>query len=151
MSRKRKQKKLVESARQNPAPVLRRGWLKWLITLLVLLTLTGGGIALYQYLTPARIPPEMVGTWQVSGGDFNNAKIEFYRNGKMTAIVPQEDGYERMIEAWVEVEGNLLKNRVTDPRTNKTVTGAQTILTMTEAEIVTVDPNGVKIHMKRVP
>jgi uncharacterized protein (TIGR03066 family) len=75
--------------------------------------------------------------------------LEFRRNGSMIgkAIV---NGQLNVMEGMAEVNGNTLRTTTTNPYTGKSETGTQTILKLTETELVTQDDKGTKITMKRV-
>jgi uncharacterized protein (TIGR03066 family) len=105
--------------------------------------------AVFEFVLPGRIPPELVGEWRVVDGAQSGMTLEFKRNGTMTgkALV---NGKEHAIEGEAEVSGNTLRTTTTNPFTKKSETGTQTIVVLTATELVTEDASGTKITMKRV-
>jgi uncharacterized protein (TIGR03066 family) len=132
-------------------PALRRllGLPRWTIILLTVALVAGASFAAFELLLPGRIPPELVGQWRVVGGELSGMTLEFKRNGSMTgkALV---NGQENVIEGEAEVTGNTLRTTTTNPFTAKSETGTQTIVSLTETELITQDAKGTRIKMVRV-
>src|SRR5689334_12014614 len=119
MSHKRKKKQAAERAVPNIVLPPRHWVPRWVVAVLIVGVLAGGGIVAYEYLKPSRLPPEMVGRWRVvKGYQDSNATIEFFSDGTMIARVPGLDGTEGVVKARIEVDGDTLKTISTNPFTN---------------------------------
>jgi uncharacterized protein (TIGR03066 family) len=110
---------------------------------------TVASFAVFAFILPGKLPPELVGEWRVVGGDMHGMTLEFKRNGTMIgkAIV---DGKDHLLEGQAEVTGTTLRTTTTNPFTGRSETGTQTIVSLTETELVTEDAKGTRITMKRV-
>jgi uncharacterized protein (TIGR03066 family) len=149
---KRKDRKLAAKPRAAvPAQQShRRRWLARLpLVVLVIAVVAGASYALFDYVLPARLPAELVGTWRVVEGDMRGATMEFRRNGTMLGKFVQGDK-EGIIEGTAEVDGNTLRTTTVNPYTRRPETGAQTIITLTDTEFVTEEARGSRIRMERV-
>src|SRR5262245_960459 len=51
--------------------------------LLVVALAAGGSFAVFEFVLPSRLPPELVGRWRVDGGPMDGTIFEFQRNGTM--------------------------------------------------------------------
>jgi len=124
---------------------------KWLAMLAVAAVVAAASFAVFEFVLPGRIPSELVGEWRVvgGGGKLDGMTLEFRRNGTMIgkAVV---DGKDNEMEGEVTVRGRILRTTTTNPYTGKSETGTQTIISLTETELVTEDGNGNRITMKRV-
>jgi uncharacterized protein (TIGR03066 family) len=122
---------------------------KWLVMIAVAAVVAAASFTVFELVLPGRIPSELVGVWRVVGGKLNGMTLEFRRNGTMIgkAVV---DGKDNEMEGEVAVRGRILRTTTTNPYTGKADTGTQTIISLTETELVTEDPTGARITMKRV-
>jgi uncharacterized protein (TIGR03066 family) len=125
-------------------------WLpKGLLIVFCVLLVAGGSFALFEFVLPGKIPPELAGEWRVVGGELDGMTMEFKRNGSMTgrAVV---NGKVNEMEGEAEVSGTTLRTTTMNPMTGKSETGTQTIVTLTKTELVTADAKGTRITMVRV-
>jgi hypothetical protein len=121
---------------------------RWLI-LFGCLALAGGGT--YFVLTTyviAKIPDEIVGTWQVKGGEMNGTKMTFHRDGTFTSMVTIE-GRDIPIEARVALYDKTLQFTIVNGLTGKQETKTQTIRGLTETEMI-VEESGATSKLIRV-
>src|SRR5262249_19002732 len=126
-------------------------WLpKCAVVLLVIALTAGAAFVVFELVLPGPIPRELVGRWRVVGGQMNGATFEFQRDGTMLGRLTI-NGKEGLIEGKAAVNGKTLRTTTTNPFTGGAETGAQTVVTLTEAEFVTEDRTGTRITMKRVP
>ena len=155
--RERQGVNIVKSSKKRPARqaesapsklTSRRSW-RWLKVLLVLIAVAGSTFALFEFVLIARVPPELVGRWQVIDGPFRTMTMEFQRDGTMTgrAVI---DGQERELEGTASMRGNKLTTTTTNPFTGKRDSATQTVLSLTDTEFVTVDEQGTRIVMRRI-
>jgi uncharacterized protein (TIGR03066 family) len=125
----------------------------WLLKVGVALALVavaaGGTFALFEFVLLPKVPAEMVGRWQVVGGTMNGAVMEFHRDGTMIGR-HFVDGKEAVLEGSVVVRGKTLHTTTVNPFTNRAETGIQTIVTLTETEMITEEKSGTRVTMKRV-
>jgi uncharacterized protein (TIGR03066 family) len=126
-------------------------WLpRWLLVALCIAVVAGVSFAVFELVLPGRIPPELVGRWRVVGGPTDGMTLEFRRNGTMLGKATI-DGKDGVIEGTAEVTDNTLRTTTTNPFTGKGETGRQTIVTLTETDLVTEDARGNQVKMVRVP
>jgi uncharacterized protein (TIGR03066 family) len=148
-TRKAKQAPNPQAKAPKPAGGNAASGRKWILMVAAAAVVCAASFAVFEFILPGKIPPELVGEWRVVGGDLSGMTLEFKRNGSMTgkALV---NGQENVIEGEAEVTGNTLRTTTTNPFTGKSETGTQTIVTLTETELVTQDAKGTKITMTRV-
>jgi uncharacterized protein (TIGR03066 family) len=122
---------------------------RWLLIGLCVALVAGVSFAVFEFVLPGKIPPELVGEWRVVGGPLDGMTLEFKRNGTMTgrAVV---NGKHNEMEGEAEVSGTTLRTTTTNPMTGRSETGTQTIVTLTRTELVTEDQKGTRITMSRV-
>lgn len=121
---------------------------RWLV-LLGCLALAGGGM--YFVMTSyviAQVPAEIVGTWQVKGGEMDGTKMTFHRDGSFTSMVTIE-GRDIPIEARVAVRDKTLQFSIVNGLSGKRETKTQTIRSLTETEMV-VEEGGATSKLVRV-
>jgi uncharacterized protein (TIGR03066 family) len=123
---------------------------KWALVLLVIAVAAGATFALFEFVLIARLPAELVGRWHVSEGEMAGATLEFRRNGTMTVRMTVA-GKDYLMEGTATVSGKTLRTTAENPLTGKAETGAQTIVTLTETELVTQDGKGTRVTMRRSP
>jgi uncharacterized protein (TIGR03066 family) len=122
---------------------------KRLLLVVAVAVVFAASFAVFEFVLPGKIPPEIVGEWRVVGGDWSGMTLEFKRNGSMTGKV-FANGKDNVIEGEAEVDGKTLRTTTTNPYTGKSETGTQTIITLTPTELVTQDAKGATITMQRV-
>lgn len=146
-------KNSIRKTKQPPmqnGPTSPRRFPKWAVAGLLVLLGGGATFALFEFVILARLPPELVGKWRAVGGPFDGLTLEFKRNGTMIGEIIKE-GKENRLEGKAEVVGKTLRTTTVNPLTEQAESGTQTIVRLTETELVTEDKNGVRITMKRVP
>ena len=122
----------------------RRGWL---FLLLCLVGSTVVSFVVFKYVAPS-IPQELVGTWEVTEGPLKAATLEFRWYGTLIATSNGKD-HEKTTQT-VKVVGNVILMSSKDASTGKDDTVAQTILKLTEDELVIRDEDRRTYHLKRV-
>jgi uncharacterized protein (TIGR03066 family) len=122
---------------------------RWVLMAVAIAVVAAASFAVFEFILPGKIPPELVGEWRVVGSNLSGMTVEFRRNGGMTgkAII---DGKESVLEGHAEVTGNTLRTTTTNPYSGRSDTGIQTIISLSEMEFVTEDEKGMRITMKRV-
>jgi uncharacterized protein (TIGR03066 family) len=125
-----------------------RGRRLWLILLLCLVGSTAASFVVFKYVL-VKIPPELVGTWQVTAGPLRGWTLEFRRDG--TAIATRyERGQKIVTDYSAKVEGKSMWLTTRDEKTGKDDTVTQTIVELTAEELVIRDEDQITYHMKRV-
>jgi uncharacterized protein (TIGR03066 family) len=124
-----------------------RLWLFWLVCLL---GSTAASFLIFKYIAPGVIAPsmpsELVGTWQVVDGDLKGATLEFTWHG--TAIATSyKQNVKDVTRSSVKLEGKRILLTTEDPRTRKSDTVVQTIVNLTESELVIRDEDGNTYRM----
>jgi uncharacterized protein (TIGR03066 family) len=130
----------------TPAPRRLLGLPRWAVILLLVAIVAGTSFAVFQFLLPGRIPPQLVGQWRVVGGPMDGTFFEFQSNGTMIGRRTLGDK-EGLIEGTAKAAGKTLRTTTTNPFTRKAETGTQTIVTLTENEFVTEDERGTRVTM----
>jgi uncharacterized protein (TIGR03066 family) len=121
------------------------------LVLILLLCLAGSMAASYvvfKYVIVS-IPPELVGTWQVTTGPMRGWTLEFHRNASALAT-RYERGQKIVTDYSARVEGKRLSLTTRDEKTGKDDTVTQTIVELTADELVIRDEDQITYHMKRV-
>jgi uncharacterized protein (TIGR03066 family) len=136
----------------NAQPTQSKGRL-WFILLLCLLGSTGVSFVAFKYVAPyvlgADIPPELIGTWQVMEGDLQGTTLEFTWYGTATAVL-YKNGKKETTNSTAKVLGKVLFLTSKDHATGVNDTVTQTILQLTEDELVIRDEDRHVYRMKRV-
>jgi uncharacterized protein (TIGR03066 family) len=121
------------------------------VFLILAICLIGSAIASYlivKYIASA-VPQELVGTWQVTDGPLKDATLEFLWYG--TAIATEYvNGKKEITRQSVKVTGSKILLTSWDDKTGKEDTVSQTILKLTNDELVFRDENRRIYTLKRV-
>jgi uncharacterized protein (TIGR03066 family) len=120
----------------------------WLLAIVLVGVVAAASCAVFAFVLPDSIPPEVVGKWRVTGGDWQGMTLEFTRNGTMIGKATI-NGSDRELEGQATVSGNTLRTTTTNPFTGKAETGTQAIITLTETEFVVEDQQGRRTTMTR--
>jgi len=123
----------------------------WLLFLFLAVCLVGSSVTSYFYFTHVgiSIPRELAGTWQVNDGPFKGSTLDFRLDG--TAIATHyERGQKLTQQQAVKVEGNKIILTGKDELTGKDDTVIQTIVKLTEDELVIRDEDRRIYRMVRV-
>jgi uncharacterized protein (TIGR03066 family) len=137
--------KSAETARRSMARS--RPWLYVAIALAVVAGI--GSWALFENIIWSRIPPELVGKWEVIGGEQDGATFDFYPNGAMVGNVKSPAGRRNVIHASIRVDGNKILSTTRHPDTGQPMTMVLVIKTMKPSELVVEDEEGKIMNMKR--
>jgi hypothetical protein len=125
----------------------------WLIMLLCLLGSAVVSFVAFKYVVPgilgAGIPPELVGTWQVTEGNLQGATLEISWYGTATAVLYKQ-GKKEITNSSAKVVGKILLLTSRDATTGAEETVAQNILQLTPDELIIQDEDRNVYRMKRV-
>jgi hypothetical protein len=104
----------------------------------------------YRWLRPA-LPEGIVGTWRVDGGEQAGAVLEFRRDGSFQALMDWPGKRQKgVVEARVEMVGEMIRFISVNPITKKEETKTQTVEHLTSREMVLVDQRGARSKLIRV-
>jgi uncharacterized protein (TIGR03066 family) len=121
----------------------------WLVALICLVGATVASFFVFKYLLLPGIPPELVGTWQVTDGPLRGATLEFRRNGTAVAVMYKE-GKKETTNQSVRVEGTTMVLTGQDDPSGKNDIVTQTIVRLTDDELVIRDADRNTYRMKRI-
>jgi uncharacterized protein (TIGR03066 family) len=129
----------------------RKAWRKRRVTAFLLLLLVGSAVAsfvLFRYVF-ASVPRELVGTWQVVDGELKGATLEFrwYGTGYATMY---KDGKKEVAEATVSVRGKRIHMTYKNSTPGMADTVIQTIVKLTDDELVIRDQDQATYHLIRI-
>jgi uncharacterized protein (TIGR03066 family) len=137
---------LEAAVKANPEAPRRRLWV------FLLLCLLGSGIVsfvIFKYIAPT-IPHELIGTWEVTQGPLKGATLEFRWYGTAIATSSDKEGKKEITDSSVSVVGNKILQTTRHAITGKEDTVSQTILKLTENELVLRDEDRNTYAMTRV-
>jgi uncharacterized protein (TIGR03066 family) len=139
------------AAPPGPAPATGSKGRFWFVLLACLLGSAVISFVAFKYFLPGAfgVPRELVGTWQVKEGALQGATLEFTWYGTATAVL-YKNGKKETTNSSARVVGNILFLTTPDPSTGKDDTVTQTILQLTEDELVIRDEDRHVYRMKRV-
>src|SRR5262249_9077207 len=103
---------------------------------------------IFKYVAPS-IPRELVGTWKVTEGPLKDATLEFRWYGTAIATANVK-GKPEITDSSVKVVGNRILMTSKHATTGKEDTVSQTILKLTEDELVVRDEDRMVYSMRRV-
>jgi len=124
--------------------------LLWIL-LFLLVGSAAVSFVVFRYVLPSvyGVPLELVGTWQVAEGNFKGATFECRWNG--TAVFTVHKGGKKESDQYaVRVRGNRILLTAKDPTTGDEQTLMQTILKLTDDELVFRDQDEVTYHLIRI-
>lgn len=122
-----------------------RGWArvwKWALALLFISLTAGVTYAVFHFIILSKIPPEVVGTWRVEGGEMHGTRMTFHRNGTFKSLVRLDDGRDVLVEARVELRDKTLRFVYANPATGRNDTRTQTIKSLTPTEMIVQEGGG---------
>jgi uncharacterized protein (TIGR03066 family) len=110
---------------------------KWCGAMTVLLALCGGLSADDKKDAPKIDPAKLVGKWTRAK---QGGSMEFTKDGKLFAAIPDADGGTIKAEGTYTLDGNRLTIKVRVE--GKELTSTSTVTKLTDAELVTVNDGG---------
>jgi uncharacterized protein (TIGR03066 family) len=134
------------NAQPQPATSGASPW-RWAIPVLCLVVAAASTWAAFEFVILTKLPRELLGKWVVVGGDQDGATFDFYRNGTMRGRINVR-GREGLIDARVKVEDKVLYSTTTNP-SGIEETRTQTIVTLTEKDLVLQDDRGQLLRLER--
>jgi uncharacterized protein (TIGR03066 family) len=125
-------------------------WLpKWTMPILCFFGSAAGTIALFEGVLLGEIPAMMQGKWVVVEGELEGASLEFLRDGSMIGTI-KADGKEAAIKGKVHMAGDGFRLTTSNSPNGIEVTDEQTILDLSDEQLVIQDRRGEVLKMTRV-
>jgi uncharacterized protein (TIGR03066 family) len=138
-----------EAAAKASAP--RGGWLpKWAVAVLCVAHSAAATFAVFEYVILSKVPRAMLGKWVVTEGEMEGATVQFFRDGTMICEM-NRNGKPWALKAQVRAEGDTLWSTATNSMTGKADTDMQTIVSLTDTQLVLEDKTGTLLKMERAP
>jgi uncharacterized protein (TIGR03066 family) len=151
---KAKKKHDNRPAPANPIalPQARTSPKRWAVLGLGLVLACGGTWAFMEFVIWNKLPSELVGDWEVVQGppEYKDAVFEFYRSGKMVGRL-NDRGNLRIMNAYVQVEGDKIFITTRRPSTGEEHVSVQTVRSLNDRELVVADERGEIMRMRRMP
>jgi uncharacterized protein (TIGR03066 family) len=121
-------------------------WLAWLG--LGLVVAGAGTLAVLEFLIWNKVPPALVGTWEVEEGPQYGGTFTFARNGNLVIHLKNQRS-DYTIRARAVVEGKTLLTTTYNPQTREEETHTITILELTAHSLVLELDNGEVLKFVR--
>jgi len=141
--------RIKKLARTSPPEVaLKRSWQRPLLLALCVLLAFGATWGFCELVLWNKVPPELVGKWEVTEGPQVGATFDFYRGGTMVGRV-NAGGNEAIVNASIRVEDKKIYSTTRNPQTGQDDTMVLTIRALTPKALVVVDEQGQLLKMER--
>ncbi len=121
----------------------------WLVLLLCLAGSSLVSFVVFKHLIEPTVPPELVGSWEVTAGPMRGATLDFHSDGTAEAVM-YKHGKKATTHSTAKVEGKTLFLTNRDDSSGKEETVTQTIVELTADELVLRDEDQITYPMKRV-
>jgi uncharacterized protein (TIGR03066 family) len=134
-----------------PSPGAASPWRRPVLIVLALCVAAGTWLFL-EFVLWNRLPSELVGRWEVVDGprEYKEAVFEFQRHGRMIGHVNDREKVG-IIDAAIRLDGKKIFATTRQQKTGKEHTSTQTIVTLTETELVIADETGRTMKLRRIP
>jgi uncharacterized protein (TIGR03066 family) len=103
---------------------------------------------LFTYVVTS-VPSQLVGTWEVTDGVLRGATLEFHRDGTAIATMHKQ-GKKAVTNSSFRVEGPQISMTTTDDKTGKDDTVVQSIVELTDFDLVIRDEDLNTYRMRRI-
>ena len=123
-------------------------WRRWLWLALGLLVVGAGTLAVFEFFVWTKVPPALVGLWEINEGPPKGSTFEFSRRGEMEFI--PNGGERNPFKARVVVRDKTLVMIEKDRRTEKEVSTKSTIRELTANTLILELENGDVLRMVRL-
>jgi hypothetical protein len=148
----KRQKQTHQPKRPQPKPVRREGrkWTRWHWGLLALwlLLAAGGTWAVMELVVWNKLPPELVGRWQVKEGPMAGGAFHFFRYGTLE-ILGVNQGRYYTLKGRVAVEGKNLLTTTQNPRSQQDETRKSVIQELTANTLILELESGEVLKLAR--
>ena len=137
----------ARAAAPKPAPHKKNNAVRrnWVALGLCLLFAVGGTWAVLEIFIWHKLPPALVGAWEVQGGPMQGGSFEFLSNGTLT--IRSNQGPD--MKAHVAVDGKTLLTTTQNPITSRDETRRSAIQELTATSLVLQLERGDVLKMTR--
>jgi hypothetical protein len=144
-----KQRKQTKQPEAKPGPQNGGTWtrLRWDWLALCLILGVGGTLAVFEFYI-WKVPPELVGKWQVEEGPEYGGTFRFFRNGAL-AVHLKTKKTDFFLKGHVTVEDKTLRTTTQNPLTKLEETRASTIRELTAESLILEFENGEVLRLVR--
>jgi hypothetical protein len=146
---KRKEQKQAQRANTDRGAV---GWLSsstWILFGLLLALAGLGTLAVLEFTIWNKIPPALVGLWEIDGGPQKDTTFEFFRNGTLEVHL-QEKKRDIAYKTQVHVRDRTLLETKKDPLTREEKTSESRIRELTADTLILETEKGDVLKMVRI-
>jgi hypothetical protein len=145
-----KQRKQATQKQSKPGRPQRGKFTRWHGAVLGLgLLLAGGGTwAALEFFVWNKLPPALVGKWEVQGGPLFSGTFQFFRNGTLETRLKKDKTYFTL-RASVAVEDKTLLTTTQDLQTGREQTRKSTIRELTAHSLAIELEDGAVLKMVR--
>jgi hypothetical protein len=149
----KRQKQAKQPRPTRPQPV-RRAWPKvtrrqWALAALWLLLLGGGAWAALEFVVWNKLPPELVGRWQVREGPMAGGVFDFSSRGNLEIHVLNQGRLTPLSKARVAVNDKTLLTTTYNPRSQQEETKQSAIRELTANSLILELESGEVLKMTR--
>jgi uncharacterized protein (TIGR03066 family) len=120
----------------------------WLWLAFVVTVAGGGTLAVFELFVWNKVPPELVGQWDVEGGPLSGGTFDFSRNGDLEMRVKKQ-GKEISLKGRVVVEDKTLLTTTRNGLTGQEETTKSTIRELTARSLIIELESGDVLKMAR--
>jgi uncharacterized protein (TIGR03066 family) len=124
----------------------RRRW--WLLLGLCLVVAGGATWAVFEFFIWNKVPPELVGRWEVEGGPLAGGTFDFSRDGTLE-VRHRQQGTQTHLNGRAAVDGKTLLTTTKNPVTKREETHRSTIRELTPDSLVLELEQGEVLRLVR--
>jgi uncharacterized protein (TIGR03066 family) len=121
---------------------------RWALLALGPLLVGGGTLAVFHFFIWNKVPPELVGKWEVQGGPLSGGTFEFSRDGTLK-MRHMSQGKDVALDGRVTVEGKALLITTQNPQTRVEKTQRSMIQELTATSLILELEKGDVLKMVR--
>ena len=152
-AKKKKHKQHQQGQPPLPSPAQKQpgklGMPRWVwVTLCCLILLGGGTWAAFEFFVWNKVPPELVGKWEVEGGPMAGGTFEFSRDGTLE-MRHRNQGTTITMNGRVAVRGKTLSTTTRNLQTKREETHRSTIQELTPDSLVLELEKGAVLRLVR--
>jgi hypothetical protein len=121
----------------------------WVLVGLILILGGVGTLFVYEFFIWTKVPPALVGLWEINEGPTKGGTFEFFRNGTMEVLVPTKKR-EVNYTGRIIVRDKTLVEIARDPRTGEKATRKSLIRELTATTLILELENGDVLKLVRL-
>jgi uncharacterized protein (TIGR03066 family) len=121
---------------------------RWAWAGLCLLVAAAGTLAVLEFVIWNKVPPALVGKWQIEEGPHYSGTFEFSRTGQMTVHLRNHKN-DFHWKSRVGVDGKTIRSTTVNAQTREEETHESTILELTAHSMILELENGEVLKMAR--